>query len=512
MRTTIASAMQTVLTAALALGAFSAVHARPQDPSAVAAIHDTLSYGGSCQAVTRFYLDRIARLDASAKLNAISMLNPRALAEAQSLDQRIAAGMALRPLECVPIVIKDNIDVAGLPTTAGSAALADNVASSDAEAVARLRGAGAVIIAKTNMAEWAFSPMRSISSTRGETANPFDPAYVPAGSSGGTASAVSAGFAAAGMGSDTGNSIRGPAAHTGLVGLRPGIGTLPLDGVVPLLAEYDAIGPMATKAADAAVMMDVLTRPVGEWTHAYRDALRPDAIRGRTFAVVTELAERADPRPDRESMRIFRAAVARLKADGARVVDVSIAALRPALAAVPDCRSFRHGVRRYLAGHSAALRDPAQAFTTGNFAPQSRDAFAYWVAEDGTCPSYEQDPARQAIAAALEQLMRDAGAEALIYPSWTFPPARRARAVEDYRGDNSQVLAPVSGLPAVSVPSGQYRSGLPAGLQLLGPRASEARLLGYAARFEAITAPVHPPIFDRYHGHPDRKRGGGTKR
>lgn len=485
----------TTLTMPLLVAVASSSSASAHEISEISLISDALNSGSKCENITRTYLDRIVGHDAGIGLNAISMINPDALLQARAIDHRLEESGMLRPLECVPIVVKDNMDVKGLATTAGSAALVDNLATQDATVVARLRAAGAVIIAKTNMAEWAFSPMRTISSTRGETANPFDTDFVPAGSSGGTAAAVSAGLAAAGLGSDTGNSIRGPASHTGLVGLRPGIGTVPIDGIVPLLAEYDAAGPMTILAEDAAILMDVIASPEGSWSTTYREALEKRSLHGQIFAVVSELSYAADPPADPEALAIFQAAMDHLKAAGATIVDVSIAPIKQHLAAVESCASFRDGVRRYLEGRSTMIQDPLQAFMTGNFSPQAWEAFAYWVSKDERdCPSYEQDASRQKLAAALESLMRDAGADALIYPSWTFPPATRDRAVDDYRGDNSQVLAPVSGLPAITVPSGRYRSGLPAALQLLGPGASEPLLIALAHAFQDRAGHFHPRL------------------
>lgn len=471
------------------------VLASPQ-PSTIGEIEQALGRGVRCEAIVDAYLRRVEATDQPRGINAISMLVPGAKAQARAADARLAGGAPRRPLECVPVVIKDNMDVAGLPTTAGSAALEDNVAAKDAPIVARLRAAGAIPIAKTNMAEWAFSPRRTISSTRGETANPFDTRYVPAGSSGGTAAAVAMGMAAAGMGSDTGNSIRGPSSHNGLVGIRSGIGTLPITGVVPLIAAYDVVGPMADSARDAAVMLDVLEAAPGQWGDANRAALAGQPLKGRTFAVVEDLSGGKDTDP--QVLAIFHHALDRMRAAGATIKTVSLKPVQPLLDdEALSCPAFRADVRAYLKADNSPskLHDPAEAYETGNYAPQSRKAFAHFAAHDRSdCPSYAGNPARQALARGLVALMDSAGADALVYPSWLSQPALRSRAVEDYRGDNSQVLAPPSGLPAITVPSGQYANGLPAGLQILGKPHSEADLLGWAHGFEiARGKAIHPP-------------------
>lgn len=448
-------------------------------------IKETLERGVTCEAIVRQYLQNVERTDQPVGLNAISSIIPDVLDKAVAIDARLSKRKALRPLECVPIVVKDNIDVAGLATTAGSSALADNVAQADAPVVQRLVAAGAIILAKTNMAEWAFSPKWTISSTKGETANPYNLKYVPAGSSGGTAAAVASGFAAAGLGSDTGNSVRGPAAHTGLVGLRPGINVVPIDGVVPLFAAFDVVGPMTLGAYDSAVLMDVLANKAGARKNNYVRKLNRYSLKGKTFAVVNDLANPADADP--EALDIFERAIEKLRNRGARIVRIDLKPIQALLDADTYCASFRSDVRKYLTrnGNKARLRDPIEAFVTGNYAPQSHDQFAYFTSADSeNCPSYADSKSRQAIAKGLAGVLDMHKAAAFIYPSWTYPVATRGRAEEDYKGDNSQTLAPSSGLPAITFPSGHYKNGLPAGLQMLGRRGSEADLVSYAYAFE----------------------------
>ena len=177
-------------------------------------VHQLLESGAlSCQDLISTYLERIETLDASSGLNAIIFTNPNALVRAAEIDRLLEQGQAQGALYCIPVLLKDNMDTADMPTSGGSIALKESVPPDDAFIVRRLREAGAIIIAKTNMAEWAFSAKQTLSSSYGVTANAYDLTRVPAGSSGGTASAVAAGFGVIGMGSDTGNSIRGPSSH-----------------------------------------------------------------------------------------------------------------------------------------------------------------------------------------------------------------------------------------------------------------------------------------------------------
>ena len=186
-----------------------------------------------CEAITTGFLKRIKKYDEISNLNSIIYVNPNAIEKAKALDRKYLATKAMRSLHCVPIILKDNFDTADMPTEAGSIALSGSIPADDAYMVKKLRQADAIVIAKSNMGEWAFNPYNTISSTHGETRNAYDLSRVPAGSSGGTASAIAANFGVIGMGTDTGNSIRGPASHLALVGIRSTIGVTSRDGIVP---------------------------------------------------------------------------------------------------------------------------------------------------------------------------------------------------------------------------------------------------------------------------------------
>ena len=196
----------------------------------------------TCREVVEGHLARIAAYEDA--INAITVLNPRALERADRLDAAQAAGETMGPLFCVPMLVKDNFDTHDMVTTGGSIALANNLPPDDAFMVRKIREAGAIVIAKTNMAEWAFSPRQSVSSSFDTTRNAYALDRVPAGSSGGTASGVAASFGVIGLGSDTGNSIRGPSSHLALVGIRSTIGLTSRDGVIPLSFDRDIAGPM----------------------------------------------------------------------------------------------------------------------------------------------------------------------------------------------------------------------------------------------------------------------------
>ena len=216
----------------ISVGLLAACNAEPSRPFSLveATISDIQNFVRSgqvsCRAVVEGYIDRIDVYDRASGVNAITVVNPRAIERADEVDHAIQTGEALPELFCTPLLIKDNFDTHDLVTTGGSIALMDSYPPDDAFMIRKLREAGAIVLAKTNMAEWAFSPRETVSSSYGRTANAYDVDFVPAGSSGGTASGVAASMGVAGMGSDTGNSIRGPSSHLALFGIHAGCWSL----------------------------------------------------------------------------------------------------------------------------------------------------------------------------------------------------------------------------------------------------------------------------------------------
>ena len=237
-------------------------------------------------------------------LNAIVVTNPDALKLAETLDARFVRSGLVGPIHCVPLIVKDNYETTDMPTSAGSLSLKGVMSKTDAFQIKKLREAGAIMLAKSNMAEFAFDPMETVNSLLpGYTRNPYALDRVTAGSSGGTAAAVAANFGAAGLGTDTGNSIRGPASHTSLVGIRSTMGLTSRDGIVPLFLDKDVGGPMARTVANAVAIFDVIAGydpadPVtaasqGKRPDSYLSFLDKDGARGARFGVVRQ---RSPPR------------------------------------------------------------------------------------------------------------------------------------------------------------------------------------------------------------------------
>ncbi|MDX1429477.1 MAG: amidase, partial [Rhodothermales bacterium] len=327
----------------------------------------------SCREIVQLYLDRIAAYDSASGVNAITFVNPRALERADEIDAALSRSEEVGPLFCAPILVKDNFDTHDLPTTAGSVVLLESRPPDDAFMVRKIREAGAIVLAKTNMAEWAFSPRQTVSSSYGTTANAYDTSRVPAGSSGGTASGVAASFGVAGLGSDTGNSIRGPSSHLALFGIRSTIGLTSRDGVVPLSYDRDIAGPMTRTVEDGARLFQVIAgydptddltaeaRDHGEQNYATR--LRTDGLVGARIGVVRELV---DPEvSDPSIVRLFEEALDDLRNAGATVVDPFIfPEAEEHLAAENYCPRFRFDMMSYLEslGDAAPIRDVKEAF------------------------------------------------------------------------------------------------------------------------------------------------------
>ena len=476
-------------------------------------VHSAIRSGEmSCADVVRGYLRRIEAYDKSMGLSAIIFTNPNAADVARQIDQRLAAGAILGPLFCIPVLLKDNFDTGDMPTSGGSIVLKESIPPDDAFMVRRLREADAIIIAKTNMAEWAFSPRQTISSSYGRTANAYDIERVPAGSSGGTASATAASFGIIGMGSDTGNSIRGPSSHLALVGIRSTIGLTSRDGVIPLLFDRDVAGPMMRNVTDAAKVFNVVAGydPADPYTEAGRNRrepdytafLAPDALQEKRLGVLRALVDTDSA--DAEVTREFEKALVDLRAAGAEIVDpIEIANLESYLD-MDSCNRFRYDMYIYLSslGDDAPIRDVLEVKDAGQISPQAESGLEHFADgpldvhpkdRDPPCLDFADNDPRQAYLADTVAAMDAASVDAIIYPTWTNPPAHIDRGREDYKGDNSQLVAPDTGLPAITVPMGYAYGHLPAGLQILGRPYSEGLLFAMAYAYEQATMHRVPP-------------------
>ncbi len=459
------------------------------------------------------YLKRIAAYDKNGPaLNSIILINPDAERRSEELDRRFAQSGLTGPLHCVPVIVKDNFETEGLQTTDGALAFAGYIPNKDAFQVKRLKDAGAIILAKSTMAEWAFSPYETVNSILpGYTRNPYSLDRVTAGSSGGTAAAVAASFGLVGLGSDTGNSIRGPSSHQALVGLRSTMGLTSRAGVFPLNLLQDIAGPMTRTVEDAAKIFQVIAGedpddPVtvaarGHLSQDYRKSLDRNGLRGAVIGVLRQAYERDTT--DSEIVRVFMAAVEDLRRAGATIVDpAKVAALDEARKQQRDtgsCMGFKYDLNGFLAIRRGRVPvgNLSQIIQSGRFHPsvQRRLETADKAVENGpaspACQAEQiyRDKVREAVVGTMDRLKLDA----FVYPTWSNPP-RLIGDLNTPHGDNSQFFSPVTGFPAINVPMGFTRGGtLPIGMTIYGRPWSEPTLLRFAYAYEQATHHRRPP-------------------
>jgi amidase len=434
-----------------------------------------------------FYLARIASYDPD--LGALLTLNPQAREEAIALDaERLVAGPR-GPLHGIPIVLKDNINTADLPTTGGTRALDGFVTGDDAFQVARLRSAGAIIIAKANLHELA-RDITTVSSLGGQTRNPYDPSRNPGGSSGGTAVAVTSNFAAVGLGTDTCGSIRIPAAHTNLYGLRPTIGTSSRTGVMPLAPTEDTVGPLARSVIDLAIVLDVTAGhdPADPTTvdsrASFAAAVDAGGLDGRRIGVLDVLFQGADPGVS----AVVRSALDEMIAHGAEVVSIPFPgfhALRGSAASVL-LREFRFAFDDYLAGYPHAPVGSLAELVAMNLHHPAVDEQLRRAVAVTTLDSAEYRDAlsrRAVVRDAVVAFMDTHDLDALAYPTIRQPAAP----IGSTQTGSNCGTASVGGLPAIVVPAGFTAAGLPVGLELMGRPFSEPSLIAIASGYEATT-------------------------
>lgn len=448
------------------------------------------------------YLARIGEYDTQGPaLNAIKAVNQRAREAGDALDAERAIRGPRGPLHGIPVVVKDNYETIEMATTAGSIALATFHPARDAFQVQRLKAAGAVILAKTNMHELA-AGITSVGSGFGQVRNPYDLDRNPGGSSGGTGAGVAANFAVAGMGSDTCGSIRNPASQNNLVGLRGTLGLSSRTGIVPLSTTQDIGGPIARSIADLAIMLDgtVGQDPADRSTSAsaghippsYRATWRVDALKGARIGVIRSLFGVATE--DQEVSTIVQTALDALKKTGAEVTDVPIPGLDDLLRDSSMIDSdFKFDLAEYLAkSENSPVKSLGEILDRGLFHTALESTFRRRNAVEAR----ESDASRRARIkrTALRQLVEATLDEhrlvALVYPTLRRKPAR----IGDAQGPSNCQLSASSGLPALGVPAGFTADGLPVGMDLLGGAFKEPALLSLGYSIEQTLKLRRPPF------------------
>ena len=475
----------------------------------IRAIHDGFESGSlSCFQVVQHYLRRIeAYDDQGPALNAILAVNPRALDTALEMDRLYATnGTDGRPLHCIPVIVKDNFDTADMPTTGGSVALAESIPPDDAHLVRRLREAGALVLAKSNLTELART---TISSLGGQTRNPYDLSRTPGGSSGGTGAAIAADFGVLGTGSDTGQSIRSPASAQSLVGIRATRGLVSRDGVIPSSSTQDEVGPIVRTVEDAARMLDVIAGydpadPItaystGEIPASYTESLDPDGLDGARIGLVLDLL--GEDAVHEEVNAVLEEAITTMMQAGATVVRLHI----PDFADLTRDMALSHfefevGFNRYLVslGPGAPVGNLTEFIERGEFHPPLRDGLeSDESVTDGLADLEYRGRLlrREELRQAVMIVIADNELNAVLYPH----QQRLVAPIGQEQRERNGVLSNGTGFPAITFPGGFSAPtsaapvGVPIGIELLGPEWSEPTLIRLAYAFEQATRIRRPP-------------------
>ncbi len=467
-------------------------------------------------------LARIAAFDDQGpRLNAVLTLNPKALEQARALDVERKAKGKRSLLHGIPIVLKDNFDTFDLATTGGSVLLEGSVPPDDAFVVKKLREAGAVILAKVNMSEFASGG--AFSSLGGQTRNPHDLLRSPSGSSGGTGASIAAGYAFVGLGTDTGGSVRGPSTANGIVGLKPTLGLLSRDGIIPLALSFDTGGPMARNVADVAVALGIMTgvdaadaattKSEGRFEADYTRHLNPGALKGARIGIARDFLGQ-DPEVD----WVVEASLSAMRAAGATIIDVRFPTW------LLDAKGEFYTAVRYpeftvqIAQYLATLK-PGYPKTLAEMIERS-DKLAS-PRQDGAGPNaprwnlFKRELASGSMSEARYTAVHEHGLalvtaifdgaftehtlDAIVYPTSSRRP-EIINAPPDMPGGGAASgsnLANLSGFPDLIVPAGFTTDRLPVGLSFVGRAFTEGKILGLGYAFEQATKarrrPAHTP-------------------
>jgi len=515
---------------ALALGSIAVTQAATIniETATIADINKAFAGGLTSEKLVEAYLKRIDAYDKKGPaINAVITLNPKALELAKTLDAERKAGKIRGPLHGIPIVLKDNFDTFDLPTTAGSQMLEGSIPPDDAFVVKKLRDAGAIILAKVNLSEWAgggggvgaSAPMdlrkkgvvpNGFSSAGGQTHNPHDLTRGPSGSSGGTGAGIAAAFAQFGLGTDTGGSIRGPSSANGIVGLKPTLGLLSRDGIVPLTLSFDTGGPMARSVTDIAISLGAMTgvdsadaatkTSAGKSETDYTKYLKAGSLKGARIGVARDFMGQ-----DAGTDAVMETAIAALKKQGAVVVDPLkypqyLLDARTGVYSTMSPAEFKAQITDYLKTtkpkYPKSFDDLVKLSNDPKFGYRSPGkALGFkWQQENAlelNDPVYQvaKNQGQPMIRAAVEALFTKYKLDAIVYP--TSP--RPATLIVQPNGDlpptsvSATNIGNIAGFPDLIVPAGMTKEGLPVTISFFGTAYTEPKLLSYGYDFEQAT-------------------------
>ncbi len=494
------------------------------DAATIADVNAAFAKGTlTSERLTQIFLARIDAYDRKGPtLRAVITINPKALDTARALDAERKAKGPRSPLHGIPIVLKDNIDTADLPTTGGSVLLDGSIPPDDAFVVRKLRAAGAVIVAKVNLSEFASGAAHS--SLGGQILNPHDLTRTPSGSSGGTGASLAAAFAMAGLGTDTGGSVRGPSTANGIAGLKTTMGLVSRDGVIPLALSFDTVGPMARSVYDVAAMLSVIAgvdaadaatkAGEGKSMADYTQALKPDALNGARIGIARDFLGQ-----DGDVDWVMESSLEAMRKQGATVVDVRLPkwlldakgeyynAIRYPEFVVQIAEYLKTVDAKYPKNINQLIERARQVTApTPNGASPNPVRWSLMVRESssGTTRDYQytsvRDHALPLVRAVLDGIFKADNLDAIAYPTASRRPQRLDAPAEPPGGAASRGSnhAHLSGVPDLIVPAGFSTEDLPIGMSFLGPAFSESRLLAIGYAFEQATKarrlPVHTPL------------------
>lgn len=506
------------------------------DTANVADVNAAFDAGGlTSEKLVEMYLARIKAYDKQGPMiNAVITLNPKALAEARALDAERKAKGPRSLIHGIPVVLKDNYDTFDMQTTAGSQLLEGHIPPDDAYVAKKLREAGAIILAKVNLSEWAGSGgsvsgakdpevlkagrvPNGFSSAGGQTRNPHDLTKGPSGSSGGTGAGIAAVFAQFGLGSDTGGSVRGPSSANGIVGLKPTRGLMSRDGIVPLGLSFDTGGPMARSVYDVAVSLGVMTgvdpadeatvMSDGHFKTDYTPYLKTGSLKGARIGIARDFMGR-----DKGTDAVMEQAIANLKKLGATVVDpisypVYLLESKQAIYNQLVSSEFKAQVTQYLQttepGYPKSFdevvtrsNDPKTHYRS----PEKAFALKYTASQalslDDPLYLAVKNEQLAATKAGIDGLFTKYKLDAIVYPTSPIPASPIIRK-DDAPGrggyGSATSFANQTGYPDLIVPAGMTAEGLPVTISFFGPAWSEPKLLGYGYDFEQATKAIVLP-------------------
>lgn len=470
-----------------------------------------LSGEATCEDFVKYYLGRIEKYDRkNANLNAVILVNPNALKEAQEKDRYFKANGLKGKLFGVPVLLKDNIETEDMPTTAGSKSLEGWETHRDAFIVKKLREAGAIIIAKTNLHEFAVWG-ETISSILGQSYNPYDHTRTPGGSSGGTGAGLAANFGLAGIGTDTINSIRSPSSANSLCGIRPTMGLVSRMGIVPYSLTQDTAGPLARTVSDAVKVLDVIAGydsqdkltedSNGKIPQTYTAYLKADALKGKRLGVLRSFMGSSEEHAQVNGCmeKCFEV----LRKSGATLVDITEKIDSGHL--VKDISVHIHDLKAHLGeylsefGNKVPVHSIDEILASGKYSPDIEENLKQANSLDINAPYYkERLKLRAELQKQVVDLMDKYNVDAMIYPHQQQLVCKAGASQQQRNG----ALGSVTGYPSIVVPGGFSEKssdapiGVPVGLEILGRPFDEGRLIEIAYSFEQASHFRKPPVLD----------------